>query len=69
VGRFDISSEDINILSPCAKCKNKYLEAEGCVAFPRGEIPDTILFGKNKHTVPWPSQKNKIVFEPRDEEG
>jgi len=50
-------------LSPCNSCKH-YISGEKCKAF--DFIPDLILSGDNPHTNPLPTQKNKIVFEPKD---
>ena len=36
-------------------------EVNYCTAFPDG-IPDEIAYGANKHTEPFPGQKNKIVY-------
>jgi hypothetical protein len=35
-----------------------------CTAFPDG-IPEEIAYGNNKHTEPYPGQKNKIVFKKK----
>jgi hypothetical protein len=36
-------------------------EDVNCDAFPEG-IPSEISYGNNKHLVPFPGQKNKIVY-------
>jgi hypothetical protein len=41
---------------------NEMSEKVNCSAFLEG-IPDEIAYGTNKHLVPHPDQKNKIVYE------
>lgn len=52
-------------LSICNSCKNHIL-GQKCKAF--DFIPDIILNGTNDHKKPLRGQKNKIVFEPIENE-
>ena len=47
----------------CFRCKHFRMFEGGCNAFPE-DIPDEITSGQNNHSKPLPFQKNKIVFEP-----
>jgi len=53
----------------CIACRNwtgkvKKASKPACKAFPNG-IPEKILDGKNKHTKPYPGQKNDIIFKKK----
>ncbi len=49
----------------CYNCKHFRQFEGGCDAFP-DDIPDEIL-QTNEHSKPLKDQKNKIVFEPKEE--
>tara|TARA_Y100000296_G_C5105204_1_gene222175 strand:+ start:347 stop:529 length:183 start_codon:yes stop_codon:yes gene_type:complete len=46
----------------CIKCKN-FIKETKCKAF--NIIPNEILFGNNKHSKPFKTQKNNIIFEEK----
>lgn len=48
----------------CNNCRHKK-PGISCAAFEK--IPDEIVFGDNDHSKPLPYQKNKIVFEPKED--
>ena len=51
----------------CFKCKHLRKNGYSCKAFPE-VIPASILGGDRRHTKPMFSQKNKIIFEKKEEE-
>ena len=54
------------IIYRCQLCKHYYdFGFAMCEAFQ--EIPKDILLGENDHTKPVKGQKNKIVFEQKDD--
>lgn len=61
--KFNWEEADVELLSVCFNCKHKYSTLPGCRAFPDG-IPGAILEGSDKHEIPWPNQKNDLIFEP-----
>lgn len=54
---------EMETLSPCSSCKNKFNDEPGCRAFE--EIPMEILLGENNHTELFSGQETDIVFEAK----
>jgi hypothetical protein len=58
---FVVEKEEIKSFSPiCNKCKN-HINGLSCKAFE--VIPDSVIFGLNKHNKLLKNQKNNIIFE------
>jgi hypothetical protein len=59
--KFIESNVEMESLSPCSNCKNKFDNEPGCRAFE--DIPIDILLGKNNHKKLFPGQETNILFE------
>ena len=46
----------------CDLCRHSLIRHYTCLAFPDG-IPEEILKGKNRHSIPLAEQKNDLIFE------
>lgn len=58
----EFSELTMTCLPICNTCIH-HIDGLTCMAF--DEIPDSILFGKNKHSKPLKNQKNQLVYQKK----